>query len=207
MSRSPFSSLWLQFIMKSMLSVSYWHGAAGWKTLCGKREQVFPPLGPVSQAGLCLLYPNLQHTPLACSCSCELLTRGWQVKVALRHRSELWVGTQKPETGAHLITANPTSASLAAPRGALTFCPCFPKQGWKTQQMCCINEFMCNFPQPQNVCTWGKKDNYKADCGIPQEEKSLSFSCGRPWGPSSLNRPAKPVPVGIWGVVLYFVLD
>ena len=75
--------------MESMLSVSHWYGAAGCKTLCGKREQVFPPLGPVSQAGLCLLYPSLQHTPLACLCSYELLTCGWQAKVALRHRSEL----------------------------------------------------------------------------------------------------------------------
>ena len=72
-----------------MLSVNYWHGAAGCKTLCGEREQVFPPSGSVSQAGLCLLYPTLQHTPLACSHSCELLTCGWEAKVALSHGSEL----------------------------------------------------------------------------------------------------------------------
>lgn len=195
--------------MRSILSVNYWHGAAGCKTLCGKREQVFSLSGSVSQAGLCLLYPNVQHTPLACSHSCELLACGWQAKVALSHGSELWAGTPKPQTGAHLITANPISASLVAPHGTLTFCLCFPKEKQKILCLRCVilmNSYVTS-PNPKMFAFQAKRTIRKADCGIPQEEKLLSYSYGRPWGSSSLNRPANPVLMGIWGVVLHFVLN
>lgn len=52
-------------------------------------------------------------------------------------------------------------------------------------------------PNPKMFAFQAKRTIGKADCGIPQEEKSLSYSYGRPWGSSSLNRPANPVLKGI----------